>query len=110
MSDAHLPKWLERRYSILWKAFNDTKFKMEDAVKILEEKIKDSKDQVPVILSELRKNGWLEVELDPEDARKRLYKLKGREEIISEILSVKNNKLTRREIETLLKKAGYDMG
>ena len=105
MEEIKLPNWLEKRYSILWNAFQNSTFRMEDAVEILEEKIKDSKDQVAVILSELRRNGWLKVEFDPEDARKRIYRLRSREEIISEILSVNQNKLTRGEIEALLKKA-----
>jgi len=104
-TEAKLPKWLESRYSILWDAFGDSDFRMEDAAKVLEEKKKDSRDQVGVILSELRKNDWLQVELDPEDARKRLYRLKSKEEIISETISLRNNRLTRGEIEVLLKRA-----
>ncbi len=104
-TEVKLPKWLESRYSALWDAFGESSFRMDDATNVLEEKKKDSRDQIGVILSELRKNGWLEVEFDPDDARKRLYTLKSREKIISETLSFNNNKLTRGEIEVLLKRA-----
>jgi type I restriction enzyme M protein len=100
-----LPRWLENRYSILWGAFKDSSFRMEDAVRVLEEKYQDNKDEVPVFLSELRKAGWLKVELDPRDARRRLYKLKSKEEIIGELFAIKQDTLSRGEIEGLLKKA-----
>ena len=45
----------------------------------------DDGRMVSVILSEMRKAGWLEVRLDPEDARKRLYKLKAPDEVVKEI-------------------------
>lgn len=41
---------------------------------------------VGVILSEMRKAGWLEIRLDPNDARKRLYKLKAPEDVVKEIV------------------------
>ena len=44
----------------------------------------DDGRMVSVILSEMRKAGWLEVRLDPEDARKRLYKLKAPDEVVKE--------------------------
>jgi type I restriction enzyme M protein len=103
MVQATLENWLDRRYSILWEAFKDSKFRMEDAAKVLKEKNKDSKEEVPVFLSELRKAGWLKAEFDPADARKRIYQLKSKEKIISELFEIKG--LGRSEIEGLLKKA-----
>ncbi|MDI6715804.1 MAG: class I SAM-dependent DNA methyltransferase [Actinomycetota bacterium] len=100
-----LPKWLERRYSILFDAFHDSPFRFEDAARVLREENQDSEDQVNVILSELRKNRWLTVDFDPEDARKRIYKLKGMDAIISQALEIKNNHLTRGDLDALLKKA-----
>ncbi|MCP2519533.1 type I restriction-modification system subunit M [Candidatus Aminicenantes bacterium AC-708-M15] len=100
-----IPKWLERRYDSLWEEFGDSTFRFEQASKVLQEKNKDSEDQVNVILSELRKRGWLKVDFDPHDARKRIYKLISKEKIISEILSINKSTLTRGELESLLKKA-----
>jgi len=100
-----LPTWLEKRYRVLWEACHESPFRFEDASKILKEKMRDTEEQINVILSELRKKGWLEVEFDPEDARKRIYKLKSNEEIISETFAIAKNQLTRGDLESLLKSA-----
>jgi type I restriction enzyme M protein len=100
-----LPTWLEKRYRVLWESYQASPFRFEDAAKILKDKIQDGEAQINVFLSELRKGGWLEVEFDPEDARKRIYKLKSSEEIISETLSISKNQLTRGDLESLLKGA-----
>jgi type I restriction enzyme M protein len=100
-----LPAWLEKRYKFLRESYQDSPFRFEDAVRTLKEKIRDSEEQINVVLSELRRKGWLEVEFDPEDARKRIYKLKSSEEIISETLSISKNQLTRGDLESLLKGA-----
>ncbi|MDL1956176.1 MAG: type I restriction-modification system subunit M [Candidatus Desulfofervidus auxilii] len=100
-----IPRWLEKRHEILWEAFQNSPFKFEDAAKVLKEKNQDNEDQVNVFLSELRKKGWLTVEFDPQDARKRIYKLKSKKEIIFNLLSVSKEELTRGELEALLKKA-----
>lgn len=100
-----LPNWLETRYRILWDSFGDSEFSFDDAVEVLEKKNKDKKDEVSVFLSELRKAGWLLTELDPSDARKRIYQLKSRKDMIRRVLSIEGEKLSRSEIESLLKKA-----
>ena len=97
-----VPNWLKERHSILWKAFRDKEFEREHAITLLIEKSKDDAKSVNVILSGLRKAGWLGIKIHPEDARKTIYKLNPREGI-KEILS--KNKLTRGDIESLLKKA-----
>ncbi len=100
-----LPTWVENRYSILWDAFGDTRFNMDQAVHVLVEKNKDRKEEIPVYLSEIRKAGWLTDETAPDDSRKTLYRLKSKEKIIGEIFAINNNKLDRGEVEGLLKKA-----
>lgn len=100
-----IPKWIEKRYKALWDKHKDSTFRFEDAVVILKEKMRDSEEQVNVILSELRKEGWLNVSFDPEDARKRIYKLESSEKIISQMLSINKNQLSRGDLEGLLKKA-----
>lgn len=100
-----IPKWLEKRHDTLWESFKHLSFRFEDAANILKEKNQDSDDQVNVFLAELRKKGWLTVEFDPEDARKRIYKLKSKKEIISQLLSINKDQLTRGDLEALLKKA-----
>lgn len=100
-----IPKWLDKRYEVLWESFESSPFRVEDASRVLRERFDDSEDQINVILSELRKEGFLKVEFDPADARKRIYQLKSREEVISEALSLSKKQLTRGDLERLLKAA-----
>ena len=67
----HLPEWIMKRYAKLWSKFKEKEFTKEQAMKVLP---KDS--SVAVLLSELRKAGWMEIKMSQEDARKTVYKLK----------------------------------
>lgn len=100
-----MQKWLEKRYDLLEKAFGTNGFKHEDAAKVLTEGAGDRADQINVILSGLKKNGRISVEQDKSDARKKIYRLKSRQELISESLSLGKGKITRGDLETILKKA-----
>ena len=60
-----------KAYAKLWNSFKTKKFTHEQAVKILNMK----KEIVSIIISDLRKFGWLDVTLDKKDSRKRLYEL-----------------------------------
>lgn len=73
-----VPAWIIRRYKLLWQEFGTDKFSFDDAKKVLKE---DSKF-VSVFLSELKKTGWVTVELDPTDSRKRVYQLKPMNDVI----------------------------
>jgi DNA-binding MarR family transcriptional regulator len=72
MTTKPLPKWIMYRYAKLWNSFNSEEFTFEQAYKIL----KIDKKVLSVLLSDLKKNGWIVVSLSQEDSRKRLYKLK----------------------------------
>lgn len=103
-----LPKWINKRYEILWKSFQTKPFRLDEAVEKLNEsaiEVKDAKEEVVVILSELRKEGTLTVEFDPDDARKRIYSFRSKKEIIADTLSFDKKKLTRSELERILKSA-----
>ncbi len=100
-----LADWLKKRYDSLWEAFETDAFRVEDALRVLEDRFQDDREQVNVILSELRKAGYLSVKPDPEDRRKKIYSLKDKKEIIKEALSMNENKLTRGDLERLLKRA-----
>ena len=67
-----IPKWVWNRYSLLWKKFKDKPFTYKEAEKVLKY---DDKTAISVTFLELRRAGWLSVELSKEDTRKRLYKL-----------------------------------
>lgn len=98
-------EWLDRRYDFLWNSFQESTFRFEDAASILMEKSHDPREQINVILSELRKGGMLKVEFDPEDTRKRIYKLKSKKDIIADTLAIEKKTLTRSDLESLLKSA-----
>ena len=89
-----LPKWLTYRYSLLWKSFKNKEFAYDEAIKILKEK---KERLVSVVLSELKKQGWLTIKLDPEDSRKRIYTLKSPEEAFNEIEGVKIIKKSKKK-------------
>jgi len=71
MAKETAPAWLVKRYMKLWDKFKDRVFSFEEAKSTLKEENKF----LSVVLSEMKKEGWLSLELDPEDARKRLYRL-----------------------------------
>jgi len=65
-----LPKWIQICYSILWNKFKDEEFTYDQAKKVLEDK-----KGINVFFSDLRRAGWLSVELNEKDSRKRIYRL-----------------------------------
>ena len=76
-----LPSWLMKRYSVLW-VKTKGKFDYDTAKKIL-----NDKDEVlSVVLSNIRKLGWLEVKTNPRDSRKKIYHLKPPKKAIDEIV------------------------
>ncbi|MBI4980198.1 SAM-dependent DNA methyltransferase [Candidatus Woesearchaeota archaeon] len=103
MVQIKLPPWLENKYLLLFDKLNASTFTMEQAKSILRLSDVDKVKGVAVVLSELRKAGWLELQPDPEDARKSIYCLKSKEEIIKSVFDVE--KLSRSDIEGILKKA-----
>ena len=74
-----LPKWIMKHYSKLWSKFKDKQFTHQQAEDLL--KITNTS----IVLSRLKKFGWLNLTLDPEDSRKRLYKLKDPAEAVKEM-------------------------
>lgn len=104
-SNINIPKWLEQRHSVLWNKFGGSKFNLAEALKVLRDEKHSDKEEVITALSELRKAGWAVVETDPEDSRKKIYKLKSMREILKGELSIKQEQPTRSDIEKILKKA-----
>ena len=74
-----LPNWIELRYAMLWKQKGNKRFSFEEAVKLT----KDKKPIVSIALSEMRRAGWLKVETNEKDTRKRFYTLVPLEEYIT---------------------------
>ncbi|HLC66730.1 MAG TPA: hypothetical protein VJK52_03770, partial [Candidatus Nanoarchaeia archaeon] len=77
-----VPKWLQIRFGQLWEKYgNHASFSLANATEVLDE----SKEVVTVILSRLRKSGWVTVTFDESDFRKRNYRLKNPAEIFSRL-------------------------
>ena len=77
-----LPKWLMYRYVILWRAFQSAEFSHDDAAYTLQER---NPMLTSVVLSGLKRAGWLMMRLDPVDSRKRLYSMKNPERAVNEL-------------------------
>jgi len=67
---------------LLWKTFKEKEFDHDQAANILKE---EKERLVSVVLSDLKRHGWLTISLHPDDSRKRIYKLKTPEKAIEEI-------------------------
>jgi len=70
-----LQKWLSIRYLLMAKKFGTDTFNFEDAEKFLKRHFEDSTPIISLVLSEFKRSGWLNVEIDPTDSRKRRYSL-----------------------------------
>ena len=78
-----IAKWLQERYALLLRELKDQEFNFDIARKVLK---KDQPKIVSIILSELKKAGWVDItKLDPKDSRKRYYKLRKPEEIYQDM-------------------------
>lgn len=67
-----IPKWVWKRYALLWKKFEDTPFSFEKAQKELKHL---DRNLISVMFNELKNAGWIKVNLDEKDTRKRVYTL-----------------------------------
>ena len=83
----HLPEWIMTRYSKLWTKFKEKEFTREQVEKVL-----GKNKALSVFLSDLRKAGWMEMKIHPEDARKTIYKLKNPEVAIKEEIEEMSSK------------------
>lgn len=75
-----IPKWIMINYSKLWDRFRNKEFNYESSSKVV-----NNRQMISIVLSKLRKAGWLEIQLDPEDSRKRIYRLKDPMKVIEEM-------------------------
>lgn len=85
-----LPKWLQNRFAKLHRKFQTNPFSYPDAKNALKEK--DDKT-LSVILSALRKSGWICVTKSDQDSRKKEYCLKAPNTVFSEMK--KENKMSK---------------
>ena len=71
MSTLPLPKWAMLRYAKLWQTYGRAGISYAQ----MQETLAISDNLLSVTISQLKKAGWLTIELDPSDARKRIYTL-----------------------------------
>lgn len=81
-----IPKWAWKRYALLWKKFGDKPFTFEQAKKEL--KFVDG-NVVSVMFNELKTAGWIAVNLNQKDSRKRVYTLLNPVTIVENVENVK---------------------
>jgi hypothetical protein len=77
-----VPKWVMQRYSRLWKKHKDRELSFEEIQGVLKA---DGRTTISVFLNELKKAGWMDVQLDADDTRKRRYILKHPQDIVEEM-------------------------
>ena len=66
-----LPKWVMKRYAVLWDNFGAEAFSFDHANSALN----IDREILSLVFSEMKKAGWISVDIDPQDSRKRIYRL-----------------------------------
>ena len=79
----HIPRWELMKYAVLWKKFGIKEFTNQQAIETLKEK---DRHLLSVFFSDLKKSGWVLVERDKKDARKKIYVLKEPNQAIKEMV------------------------
>lgn len=77
-----LPKWLMKKYALLWNKFGNNPFTQKEVSATLKEN--DFK-LISVILSELSRAGWIKAKRKEDDARKKEYHLIGPLQAVNEM-------------------------
>jgi len=80
-----VPKWILMRYAKLWRIFGTNYFNKKDAVEALTENnihLSKRKALISVVLSDLKKAGWLTMMIDPVDGRCNISRLRDPVDII----------------------------
>lgn len=77
-----LPKWVMKKYSIIWNKFQEKEFTYKNILSLFN---KENINVIRTLIAQLRKSGWLSVRLDSKDSRIRVYKLKDPAEAIKEM-------------------------
>jgi len=78
-----IPNWVMERYSVLYRKLKCKQFTREEARTILENFGIYKNDKLTnTFFSELNHKGWVEVKKDPQDTRRKIFKLKSPENAI----------------------------
>jgi DNA-binding MarR family transcriptional regulator len=77
-----IPKWVQERYAKLWNKYQENGVTYEDIQDTLK---MDDRNVISVFLNELKKAGWIDVQLSEKDSRQRVYILRTPNEVMAEI-------------------------
>lgn len=78
-----LPKWEMRKYALLWNRFGNKAFTNKQAQELLNE---EKLHLLSVFFYDLKKMGWIVVQRDPKDQRKKIYSLKEPNKAVKEMV------------------------
>ena len=92
-----LPNWIKKRYFSLREKFKNGIFNFGEATTALSNLYRDSEEQTKLVLSELKRAGYLKTTKNPQDKRESIYELK-------DILEY-STELTREQLTNILKTA-----
>jgi type I restriction enzyme M protein len=76
--------WHKKRLEVLRERFGQQPFSYKDALTFLKKERRSNPGQVKVVLSELRRSGFLIRETDSQDARKKVYSLRALSSLLPE--------------------------
>ena len=92
-----LPNWIKKRYFSLQEKFKSDTFNFEEATAALSNLYEDSEEQTKLVLSELKRAGYLKATKNPRDKREAIYQL-------IDIFKQSTN-LNRKQLTNILKTA-----
>lgn len=96
-SEKELANWIKKRYLSLWNKFKETSFTFKDAQELFYSLYQDSEKQTKLILSELKRAGYLKIRKNPSDKRESIYQLID--------IFTHSETLTREKLTSILKTA-----
>lgn len=96
-NSSNLENWIKKRYFTLQEKFKKNSFTFTEASDIFYNLYHDSENQTKLVLSELKRAGYLKISKNPKDEREKIYQL-------VDIFKPSGN-LTREELTSILKTA-----
>lgn len=96
-NSSNLENWIKKRYFTLQEKFKKNSFTFTEASDIFYNLYHDSENQTKLVLSELKRAGYLKISKNPKDEREKIYQL-------IDIFKPSGN-LTREELTSILKTA-----
>ena len=74
-NSSNLENWIKKRYFTLQEKFKEGSFTFAEASETLYNLYRDSENQTKLVLSELKRAGYLKISKNPNDEREKIYQL-----------------------------------